>query len=76
MRPRSRGQRWLPRPRWPATENKPPRRRRTSTSAVLAITHAALVGVAAVFAVTHSVPVVLIAAGAAVLLVGLAVIRG
>jgi hypothetical protein len=60
----------------PATKNKPPWRRRNSTAAVLAITHAVLVGVAAVFAVTHSVPVVLIAAGAAVLLVGLAVIRG
>ena len=60
----------------PAAKNKRPRRHRISTSAVLAIMHAALVGVAGVFAVTHSVPVVLIAAGAAVLLVGLAVIRG
>jgi hypothetical protein len=60
----------------PATGGKPPPRRRVSTSAVLAIMHAALVGIATVFVVTHSVPVVLIAAGAAVVLVGLAVIRG
>ena len=59
----------------PAAEGKQPRRR-TSTTTVLAIMHAALVGVAAVYAATHSIPVVLIAAATAVLLVGVAVIRG
>jgi hypothetical protein len=59
----------------PQTGSKPPRRR-ISTTAVLAIMHGALVGVAAVYAVTRSVSVVLVAAAAAVLLVGLAVIRG
>ena len=38
--------------------------------------HGALVGIAAVYAATHSIPVVLIAAGAAVLLAAVAVIRG
>ncbi len=59
----------------PAAKGKP-RRRRTSTTAVLAIMHAALVGIVAVYAATHSIPVVLIAAATAVLLVGVAVIRG
>ena len=59
----------------PTAETKPPKRR-TSTTAVLAIVHGALVGIAAVYAATHSIPVVLIAAGAAVLLAAVAVIRG
>jgi uncharacterized membrane protein (Fun14 family) len=60
----------------PTPAGSRPRRRRTSTTAVLAVMHGALVGIAAVYAVTRSVPVVLIAAGAAVVLAGLAVIRG
>jgi hypothetical protein len=59
----------------PTAGSKPPKRR-TGTTAILAIMHAALVGVAAVYAATHSIPVVLIAAGAAVLLAAVAAIRG
>jgi hypothetical protein len=42
---------------------------------VLAIMDAALVGIVAVFAATHSIPIVLIAAALAAILAGLYIIR-
>ncbi len=61
----------------PATAGRPPRKpRRPSSTTVTAIVNGSLAGIAAVFLTTHSVQVTLIAAAAAVLLAGLAVIRG
>ena len=55
-------------------QRRKPRRRRISTTAVLAIVNGVLVGVATVYATTHSVPVTLIAAVAAVPLADFALV--
>ncbi len=65
----------------PAGEGSTPprrskRRRRVSTGTVIGAANCALGGVTTAYVTSHSVPVTLTAAGAAVLLAGLAVIRG
>lgn len=54
---------------------KPPRQRRVGTGAVIGIVNCALGGVTAAYMTTRSVPVTLIAAGAAVLLVAVTAVR-
>jgi hypothetical protein len=54
---------------------RPPRRRKIGTGALLAVVNGALLGVATVYISTHSVAVTVIAAAAMVALAGLLVVR-
>jgi hypothetical protein len=60
----------------PGLQRKRVRKRRMGTGAVIGITNCVLVGVTAAYVATGSVLVTLIAAAAAVLLTGLALIHG